>query len=624
MKTARHRLPFAVLLFITLAALISAHAQITPSGDAYIDTTKPTTNYGAAVALGVVSPSQTTFIAFDLSSIPSGYTGSSIAKATLKLYVSSVTTAGSFNVDLVNGSWTEAKLTANNAPALGATIAASVPLTKSQARDYILIDITTALQDWLNGTPNDGIALVPNSPLSATFESKENIKESHNAELDVVFAGGGGTITGVLTAAGSGLTGGGSSGTLNLSLLTSCSSGQTLVWNGSAWACQTVKGTGTVTSVGLTAPASDFAVSGSPITTSGTLNISWLVPPDSGNTANAIVKRDSTGSFNAASIKASGQISVNSGVSLVPILSVANAAGATAIAGYAQGTGYTVGVSGSSLSSTQNSSGVFGFDQNSAGSAGNYTTGVVGYTQNKYGVGVLGYGNFSSTGSSDIGYYRVGVWGDDAAGAGVVATSDTGNAVVAVNKSTSATILAQNNSTGNAVAAVNTSTTDATLLATNNTNASNGLIFRATAPNVQSNGSPAACQINTRGDLGCSGDVVQTRPANGLVKALVYFDPAQPAGQQIVRCYNSTLSEPAASTAPCGFSYIHVQIGINLIDFGFTVNDRFAQISAVFVAGDSNQVAASFDPFGGPTQLRARTFYTTDAFTDTPFYLTVF
>lgn len=289
---------------------------------------------------------------FDLSSIPAGYTGSNIAKATLKLYVSSVTTAGSFNVDLVNGNWSENTLNANNAPALGATIAASVPLTKSRVRDYILIDITQALQDWLNGTPNDGIALVPNSPFAATFESKENIKESHNAELDVVFAGGG-AITGVLTGAGSGLTGGGTSGTLNLSLLTTCTSGQTLSWNGSAWGCQTVKGTGTVTSVGLSAPVSDFVVSGSPITTSGTLNIVWNVTPDSHNTANAIVKRDSTGSFNATSINASGQISVNNGSSLNPIISQASAANAAAIVGYSVGTGLTNGVFGSTVSSTQ-------------------------------------------------------------------------------------------------------------------------------------------------------------------------------------------------------------------------------------------------------------------------------
>ena len=48
-----------------------------------------------------------------------------------------------------------------------------------------------------------------------------------------------GTITGVNTNAGSGLTGGGVTGTLTLSLLTSCSPNQILAWSGSAWACTT-------------------------------------------------------------------------------------------------------------------------------------------------------------------------------------------------------------------------------------------------------------------------------------------------------------------------------------------------------------------------------------------------
>jgi len=51
-----------------------------------------------------------------------------------------------------------------------------------------------------------------------------------------------GDITAVNTAAGSGLTGGVTSGAANLSLLTTCSSGQVLKWSGSAWACQTDDG----------------------------------------------------------------------------------------------------------------------------------------------------------------------------------------------------------------------------------------------------------------------------------------------------------------------------------------------------------------------------------------------
>lgn len=48
---------------------------------------------------------------------------------------------------------------------------------------------------------------------------------------------GSGTITSVLPAAGGGLAGGGSSGALTMSLLMSCSPGNTLVYGGAAWAC---------------------------------------------------------------------------------------------------------------------------------------------------------------------------------------------------------------------------------------------------------------------------------------------------------------------------------------------------------------------------------------------------
>lgn len=67
---------------------------------------------------------------------------------------------------------------------------------------------------------------------------------------------------------------------------------------------QTFPGAGTVTSVGLAAPSSDFAVSGSPVTGSGTLNLAWKVAPTNTDTASAIVKRDTSGSFSAGTITA--------------------------------------------------------------------------------------------------------------------------------------------------------------------------------------------------------------------------------------------------------------------------------------------------------------------------------
>ena len=82
-----------------------------------------------------------------------------------------------------------------------------------------------------------------------SFDSKESATTSHPPELDVVFAGGGGGITGITTASGSGLIGGGTSGTLNLSLTNACATNQVLAWNGTAWACANPKGTGTITGV---------------------------------------------------------------------------------------------------------------------------------------------------------------------------------------------------------------------------------------------------------------------------------------------------------------------------------------------------------------------------------------
>jgi len=182
----------AVLALFTVCVLTDAHSQITPSADAYTNTGSSSTNYGANALLDLVSGSQTTYIQFNLASIPAGYTSTNVAKATLKLYVNAVSTAGNFNVNYVSGAWSEATITAKSSPALGSTIVSAVPLTSASPNQYILIDITSTLQAWLNGTEaNNGIALVANSPLNASFNSKENANASHPAELDIVFVNSG-------------------------------------------------------------------------------------------------------------------------------------------------------------------------------------------------------------------------------------------------------------------------------------------------------------------------------------------------------------------------------------------------------------------------------------------------
>ena len=283
----------ALSLLLTIVFALSALAQITPSDDAYVNSAAPTANYGAVTTLSLSSAADSGFIRFDLTAVPAGYTGSSVAKATLKLYVNSVTTAGSFNVDYVTGTWAKQTIKYSLQPAIGTTIAASVPLTTASKGKYVEIDLTAAMVEWLNGTQaNDGIALVANSPLVATFDSKENTAASHPPELDLVYA----SIAGLTTGSGSGLTGGGTSGTLNLSLVTSCAANQVLQWNGTAWVGANLKDSGTIT--GVTA-GTDLTGGG----TSGTvkLNLDTTKIPQLA-TANTFVGNQSVvGTLNVAS-----------------------------------------------------------------------------------------------------------------------------------------------------------------------------------------------------------------------------------------------------------------------------------------------------------------------------------
>jgi Chaperone of endosialidase/TGF-beta propeptide len=244
----------------TLAATTEASAQMSPSADSYINTADATTNYGSSTLLDVDRTLRSTYIQFDLTSIPSG---STVARATLTLYVNSVATAGSFNVDYANGTWSEGSLDASNAPGAGAVIASEVAVSATSKNQYLLIDVTPAVQAWLNGSEvNNGVVLVANGTFNATFDSKENTGTSHPAELDIVFSSNNaGTLTGITTASSSGLTGGGTSGSLNLSLTTSCGNDQTLQWTGSAWACSSV-GTGTITGITVSAGLSGGGTSG--------------------------------------------------------------------------------------------------------------------------------------------------------------------------------------------------------------------------------------------------------------------------------------------------------------------------------------------------------------------------
>jgi hypothetical protein len=200
---------------------------------------------------------------------------------------------------------------------------------------------------------------------------------------------------------------------------------------------QTFPGTalGTVTSVGLIAPTTDFTVSGSPVTSSGALHFAWKVAPDSADTANAIVKRDATGSFNVTSITGTGTFA-NATANANAISASTSSDGGTAIVGAATATGGSnrvYGVLGQSFSAVAGSTGVLGGDENTT-DAGGFTMGMQGGSSNPIGIGVLGFDgpNLSAEFSQQVGR-GVGVWGDGGPfsktiTAGVMGTNDYGYA----------------------------------------------------------------------------------------------------------------------------------------------------------------------------------------------------
>jgi hypothetical protein len=257
---------------------------------------------------------------------------------------------------------------------------------------------------------------------------------------------GAGTITGVTTAAGSGLAGGGTAGTLGLKLLSTCATNQILKWSGTAWACAAdANSGGTVTSVGLTAAASDFVVSGSPVTGSGTLNIAWNVPPTDANVFGAIVKRDASGNFRASTITLSNLFVNNTlnanaltanGVTANGVSASGSTVGAPTIQGYANATtGASWGVYGLTNSSASNAYGVVGYATSSTGTP----IGTYGVATGSHAVGVFGqHGSMSVIGQGFS--YPTGTWGDGGAtagGIGVFGTTDDGTAGLFINNSPS-------------------------------------------------------------------------------------------------------------------------------------------------------------------------------------------
>ncbi|MGA9472020.1 MAG: DNRLRE domain-containing protein [Terriglobales bacterium] len=547
MKTLTTQTRLLSLLSLILLAWTVAYGQITPSQDSFTNTAAATTNYGSNVLLDVDGAKEIIYIQFNLASIPPG---ASVSQATLKLYVNAVSTAGSFNVDYVSGSWQENTIDASNAPPLGASIASNVSITTADKNQYILINITSALQAWLNGSEtNDGIALVANNTFNASFDSKESKTTSHPPELDVVFAGSGGGITGIQTASGSGLIGGGTSGTLNLSLTNACAANQVLQWNGTSWICASV-GTGTIT--GVTA-GTDLTGGG----TNGNVTLSLNTSATNALYAQLAASNTFTG---AQTINNNTFITGANSSGVLQVTNTLTSGSAPAVSGTTNSTNAS-GLKGLAPATTGTSNGVFGSSSSTAGigvKGSSPNIGVYGATSGavsaNYGVQGVSSGNgagVAGTGTSISGVggalgNLAGVWGDTTLSGSIFAGGMVGTA-------------------DNAFAGkfLNSSNNYPTLYLQNTGSGGTGAVLRAT-------GQSGICNIDEKGDIDCTGTMTSVvATSNGARRVSLHavqapedwFEDAG-SGQLANGSASVTLDPAFAETVNTGVEY-HVFVTPN-------------------------------------------------------------
>jgi hypothetical protein len=218
------------------------------------------------------------------------------------------------------------------------------------------------------------------------------------------------------------------------------------------------------------------------------------------------------------------------------------------------------GSSGVYGNNTGGGKGVFGASPTGQGVAGQTTSGYGMYGQSSTGTGVYGATKGVSGQSGAAGVWGnshdfFGVWGTSVGGDGVHGNSGSANGVYGVSGSS-------NGVEGETVSS-----------------AASGVYGQA--DNVSGFG---VFGRNTAGGYGMAtdGPAQQARNKGGWIKALAFVSQSQ---SKIVRCFNSQIAPPAATTPPCGFVFQNPSSGHISLDFGFEVDDRFIQLTAGGNAG---------------------------------------
>jgi len=170
----------ALLGPVLFLATVARANTLTPTDDATVGGNK---NSVSVIYVNAVGPAQG-LVRFDLTPLPPNV---QVAKATLRLFITSVNSGGTLSARAITSAWNEATVKPSVIPTFGATIANAV-ISASSAYHFVDIDVTALVNNWLTGTQaNYGISLISDATLDCAFNSKES--SGPFEELEAVLIG---------------------------------------------------------------------------------------------------------------------------------------------------------------------------------------------------------------------------------------------------------------------------------------------------------------------------------------------------------------------------------------------------------------------------------------------------
>ncbi len=201
-KTRALPLGGAILLLVALVAGLvfvlpsgyTVKAQtttkiISPSADAYVLASSPTTNFGTKTNLRVDnSPITRSYLRF----VVSGLNGAPVTSAKLRIYANSSDPTGFTVHSLSNNTWTESGITYKNAPAPGTSLATSPKVVAGQ---WIEVNISSYIK--AQGTYN--LVLTINNSTNTSLGARES--GAHAPQLLVTYGTAAPTATKIASTA---------------------------------------------------------------------------------------------------------------------------------------------------------------------------------------------------------------------------------------------------------------------------------------------------------------------------------------------------------------------------------------------------------------------------------------